>query len=141
MFLRLLYPVKLREVVVLNLILCVFVVVRLILILFFIQIRILVVVMLVDLVMFGIVIMFASLDLGIDSICLGVWIFFSFHHLVVGAIHRNFDLKMELLILENCELLKSFGPEAKDGSKDRLGLRRAHRGSSSETIVHYVEKS
>ena len=78
----------------LNLILCVFVVVRLILILFFIQIRILVEVMLVDLVMFGFVIMFASLDLGIDSICLGVWIFLSFHHLVVGAIHRNFNLKM-----------------------------------------------
>ena len=127
----------------LNLILCVFVVVRLRLILFFIQIRILVVVMLVDLVMFGFVIMFASLDLGvhIDSISLGGWIFLSFHHLVVGAIHRNFNLKMVLLILENCELLKSFGPEAKDGSKDRLGLRRVHRGSSSETIFHYLDKS
>ena len=75
----------------LNLILCVFVVVRLRLML---CIRIHVVVMLVDLVMFGIVIMFASLDLGIDSICLGVWIFLSFHHLVVAAIHRNFNLKM-----------------------------------------------
>ena len=87
----------------LNLILCVFVVVRLMLF-----ICILVIVMLVDLVMFGFEIMFASLDLGIDSICLGVWIFLSFHHLVVGAIHRNFNLKMLLLILENSELLKSF---------------------------------
>ena len=79
----------------LNLILCVFVVVRLILILIL-CIHILVIVMLVDLVMFGFEIMFASLHLGvhIDSISLGVWIFFSFHHLVVGAIHRNFNLKM-----------------------------------------------
>ena len=90
----------------LKLILCVFVVVRLILILIL-CIHILVIVMLVDLVMFGFVIMFASLDLGvhIDSISLGVWIFLSFHHLVVAAIHRNFNLKILLLILENCDSL------------------------------------
>ena len=70
----LLYLMKLRMMILLSLILCIFV---------------LVVVMLIDLVKVGFLSL--ALFLQLNLVCLRVWILLGFR-LVVGAVHRNFNL-------------------------------------------------